>query len=84
VTVLRKLPVADWTARHSAGLTALVVTVCMFVGDCLFNAMVNPVYTMALGGLTSFAVGLVPRKAPATVRPRHRPPPWLRYAVSHR
>jgi hypothetical protein len=56
----------------------------MFVGDCLFNAMVNPVYTMALGVLTSFAVGLVPRKAPATVRPRHRPPPWLRYAVSHR
>ncbi|HZN41857.1 MAG TPA: O-antigen ligase family protein [Planctomycetota bacterium] len=84
VAVLRKLPVPIWTGRHGAGLTALVVAICMFVGDCLFNAMINPVYTMALGGLTSFAAGLVTRPALATLRPGHRQPPWGRYALSHR
>jgi hypothetical protein len=81
VAVLRKLPLRDWTGRHGAGLCALVVAICMFVGDCLFNAMINPVYTMALGGLTSFAVGLVTRPALAA-RPGHRPAPWLRHALS--
>jgi len=82
VAVLRKLAIPEWTGRRSAGLCALVVAVCMFVGDCLFNAMVNPVYTMALGGLTSFAVGLVARPALAAVRTGQRQPPWMRHALS--
>jgi hypothetical protein len=82
VTVLRKLPTPHWTGRHGAGLTAIVVAICMFVGDCLFNAMINPVYTMALGGLTSFAVGLVTRPELGTVRPGPGSPPWLRHAIS--
>lgn len=44
------------TSGELAAAFALAVIVCLYAIDCLPNAMVNPVFTLAGGGVTSFAL----------------------------
>jgi len=59
---------AAWKHRLAAPSVALCVIVLLFLIDCLFNAMGNPAYLMAAGGLTALRLGLVRRPAPKPVR----------------
>jgi hypothetical protein len=40
---------------------ALAIIVCLYVVDCLFNAMINPVYAVAAGALASVDVAALQR-----------------------
>jgi hypothetical protein len=35
---------------------AMCITVLLFMNDSLFNSMINPIYTIAAGGLTGLAM----------------------------
>jgi hypothetical protein len=66
LTLLRRVPVHEWAAPRGAGAIVLIVALAMFVFDCTFNAMRNPIYTVALGSLTSLATAIAHRSdAPA-------------------
>lgn len=68
---LWKLPVAAWwhPATSPAAVLAMVLLVWMI--DSLFNAMFNPIYLLAAGGLSGWlATGLVKQRV-APARRRH-------------
>jgi O-antigen ligase len=44
----------DWKRPEAAPAVALAMIVTVFTIDCLFNAMVNPVYIVAAGALAGF------------------------------
>jgi O-antigen ligase len=67
--LLRRLPVRDWTRRGGAAAGAMVVGLCVFVCDCLFNAMINSIYIMALGGVTALAAGAPALRSSPQLRP---------------
>ena len=54
---LRRFPPATWTDPEVAPLAVGAVVLAMFAVDCLFNAMLNPVYFLMAGGLTTLTVG---------------------------
>jgi hypothetical protein len=77
VALLRRVSPSEWAQPRSAGTTALVVALCMFVADCMFNAMINPVYTVALGSITSLAAAVHRRAGSLELaRRRHRGATW--------
>lgn len=67
-----RCPPRLWLKPDYAPLAALAVTVLMYTIDCMLNAMLNPIYILACGGLAGMA--LQPLKAPANRRPRPMPP----------
>lgn len=69
VTLMSRFPPRSWSARSVAPAAALAVMLCLYMIDCLANAMVSPIFMLASGGLTAlFAEG-----APSVRRPRQRP-----------
>ena len=82
----------SWRARFAevAPVLALAVGLILFAIDSLLNAMLNPIYPLALGGLSTLCfLPLGPlSEAPAddapTSRPRRRPwpPPGREYTLS--
>jgi hypothetical protein len=52
--------------REAAPVVALAVVTVLFAIDCLFNAMINPTYILAAGGLASLDVRSLAQ------RPAHR------------
>lgn len=61
----------DWVRPTATGAGALAVVLTLYAVDSLFNAMVNPVYTVVAGGL----LGVVAMQATASrVRTTHEAP----------
>jgi hypothetical protein len=76
--------VSEWLAPRAAGAATLAVALCMFVCDCMFNSMMNPVYIVALGSLTSVAAGDAALQPGLLLRPqRRRGPLRARRRVAH-
>jgi len=74
-------PPRTWLHPAIAPGGALTVLIALYAIDCLFNAMLNPVYLLVMGGLVSAAIGRVPgpvRPAPAQTesRPFSVAPRW--------
>jgi hypothetical protein len=72
--LLRKVKARFWAHPAVAAAAVLAVVVALYMVDCLFNAMNNPILLLAAGGVASIAslrdpfVGLA-RRAPAPARP---------------
>jgi hypothetical protein len=71
---LRRYPPAAWADPAVAPLAVGAVVLAIFAVDCLFNAMLNPVYVLMAGGLTTLAVG-APTEEPAAEVPATAAPP---------
>ncbi|WP_299484599.1 O-antigen ligase domain-containing protein [Acaryochloris sp. IP29b_bin.137] len=70
--LVRRIPVGNWTHPAAAPVAALSVAVIIYGLDCLVNAMVNPVFALAAGGLSGLAVKKV--NVPRLVRPKRKRP----------
>ena len=46
----------DWWSAAGAAGAALAVAVSIYAGDCLMNAMLNPIFHLAAGAVVGFAV----------------------------
>jgi hypothetical protein len=53
--LMRKVPVRTWLDPAVAAPASLAVVLALYAIDCLFNAMVNPVFTVCAGALVSLA-----------------------------
>jgi hypothetical protein len=70
---VRRLKADDWKHPSTAPLGALAVSLTVFMIDCLFNAMLNPVLLLAAGGIVTTLTLTFPSRHPARQR--------IRYAV---
>jgi len=52
VLFYRRLDARDWANPNVAPLSGLAVLICLYWVDCLSNGFVNPVFMMAMGGLS--------------------------------
>jgi hypothetical protein len=68
LALVRRTPVHEWRSPRFAGTVVVALALWAFVCDCLLNAMINPAYIVALGGVTSLAAR-VPALAGAGPRP---------------
>jgi len=59
-----RLPPAGWAAERLGPVAFSASLLALYTIDCLFNAMLNPVYTVFAGGLTAAACAPDPRPAP--------------------
>lgn len=55
LVIALRLPAAYWVRGRSPPVAALVVLIILYMIDCLFNAMLNPIYVFAAGGLAVVA-----------------------------
>lgn len=53
---LRRYPARLWTNRQVAPAAVLAVVIILYILDCLANAMVNPIFTLACGGIAGVAM----------------------------
>jgi len=70
VLLLSRKTTRHWDAIHFAPVVALTMVVLLYAIDCLHNAMVNPVYTLAIGGLAGLAAGVPARRGKPAVPAR--------------
>lgn len=50
--LLKHYPVITWVSPEVAPAAVLAILLVLYVIDCLMNGMVNPIFTVAAGGLT--------------------------------
>ena len=64
--MLQRYPIRAWREEAVAPAMVLAVVVVLYTIDCIPNGMVNPIFTLALGGLASCGASLkrVPRRTP--------------------
>lgn len=76
VFLLRRVPVSNWARPEFAPAVSLAVILTLYTIDNLANAMINPVYMLAAGGLLTLpralAAGPV-KDAAQLVEPTHSP-----------
>jgi ABC-type sugar transport system permease subunit len=76
--LMRRLPVRYWTNPAAAPAAVLAVIVTLHMWDCLLNAMVNPMFMMACGGLTGLSAVTIrvvqPQKVTVAAAPQTPPP----------
>ncbi len=53
---IKRYPANLWFNRQVAPAAALVVVLILFMTDCLVNAMINPVFILACGGIAGVAI----------------------------
>jgi len=68
-TFLARVPPSVWRRSETAPAFCLALVIAMFAVDCTMNAMINPAFLLAIGGLVSYR----PARRPA-------PPPVARAA----
>jgi O-antigen ligase len=56
ILFVRRYPSNTWMSGAVAPAAALALVLALYLIDCLSNAMVNPLFTLAAGGLTSLVV----------------------------
>ena len=66
---IRRFPAKTWGQPAMAAPAALGVFLITYAIDCLMNAMINPIYLVALGGLAALTVSNQPMLSPPG-RPR--------------
>ena len=54
--VLKRVPAGQWCLPAAAPLAALTMVVALYAMDNLLNAMLNPIYVLALGGISGYFV----------------------------
>lgn len=59
-----RLPPEGWGADRLAPVAVAALVLALFMIDCLFNAMMNPLFCLFAGGLTAAACAPAPRPAP--------------------
>jgi hypothetical protein len=62
-TLLARVPPSAWRRSETAPAFCLALVIAMFAVDCTMNAMINPAFLLAIGGLVSF------RPAPRPAQP---------------
>lgn len=60
--LMRLSPSATAMYPDRAAVTAIAVVMAIYTIDCLFNAMLNPIFVLALGAMTGVAVRAAVRK----------------------
>jgi O-antigen ligase len=65
---LRRYPASLWLNSKVAPGAALAVIITLYMLDCLLNAMINPIYMLACGGIAG--VALKPTRASSVTRIR--------------
>ncbi len=84
IAFARRIKPIHWTHPAVAPAAAMAVMVVLYAIDCLFNAMINPLFTMAAGGLVSTAASIPTfRRAPAPEAPPPRPRPARPIALQY-
>ena len=69
----RRHPLPAWRTPEVAPLAFMAVWLIIYMIDCIPNSMLNPVYTLFLGGMIGW--GLSPEEAPAVAASAEPPPP---------
>jgi hypothetical protein len=73
LALLRRFPAATWRHPAMAAPGALAIFLLTYALDCLMNAMINPAYLVALGGVATAAVCKHPLPRTATVAKQSMP-----------
>ena len=76
VLTLRRFPVATWSDPRVGPAVGLALLLALTMIDYLSNAMMNPIYALAMGGLvgqSAVRLGGRRREAEASLRRRVRP-----------
>lgn len=66
--LLRTIPARYWSTPRAGGAVALAMLLIMFMFDSLLNAMLNPIYIVAVGGLSGFCLAM--RSSPRVLSER--------------
>ncbi|MGA2231623.1 MAG: O-antigen ligase domain-containing protein [Tepidisphaeraceae bacterium] len=75
--LMRRLPLRYWTHPAAAPAVVLAVIVTLHMWDCLLNAMVNPMFMMACGGLSGLSavtIRVVQQKVTVSAAPQSNRP----------
>ncbi len=56
VLIVRKLPISQWKHPGNAPVAALAVIITLYSLDNLINAMLNPIFVLAIGGVSGFCL----------------------------
>ena len=75
VLLLRRVPAARWGHPAAAPAAALAVLLVLYMLDSLANAMPNPIYMLAAGGLGGLTLAAPRSRSVADPSPRARPVP---------
>jgi hypothetical protein len=76
-----RIPIRYWHLASAAPAAALAMLVTMHMCDMLFNAMVNPIFLLAAGGVTGMAFCL--RDTQQTTRPTYMHPHQQALPLQH-
>ncbi len=72
VGIIRRCPAHTWRRPDRAPAIVLAIVLLMYAADCLVNAMLNPVYVLAAGGLSGCAFALKPAATKRRGQPNRR------------
>jgi O-antigen ligase len=77
-----RYPARTWTNPQVAPVVALAVMVVLYMLDCIMNAMINPLYILAVGGIAGLVMSpeVTRRTSPKQV-PKQLVPATTRYQV---
>jgi hypothetical protein len=76
ITFIQRYPVRSWAHRKVAPAATVAVLLALYMLDCILNAMVNPIYALACGGLAGIALKQpehltdIPNQPPSTSLPK--------------
>ncbi len=56
ISFVRAYPSHTWSRTTVAPIAALVVVLTLYALDCLLNSMINPIFILALGGVTGLVI----------------------------
>lgn len=73
--LLFKLTQREWADPRYAPITGIAIVSLLYALDCLFNAMVNPIFIVMLGAVTGMAARLErkPASAASSAKPAAKP-----------
>lgn len=54
--VVRKLPIKQWSHKETAPVAVFAVIITLYALDNLMNAMLNPIFVLAIGGVSGFCL----------------------------
>ena len=54
--VLLRYPARTWTHPKVGSVVVLAVVITLYMLDCILNAMINPVFTLATGGIAGLVL----------------------------
>jgi hypothetical protein len=76
-----KYPARLWTHPQVAPAAALCVMIVLYMLDCVMNAMINPIYVLAVGGVSGLAMSSEQKRLQPKRQIVNQAAPMRRYAV---